>query len=116
MTYLFIKTLLTLVVIITVTEIAKKSSLLAALLISLPLTSILAFIWIYWDTKNIQKIIDLSFNTIIMVIPSFIFFITLPIMLKLKINFTFALLISLICTSIGYYIFINILKKYGISF
>ena len=60
-----------------VSEIAKKSSFLAAIIISIPLTSLLAFIWLYWDTKDIQKVVDLSYGTIVMTIPSFFFFIEL---------------------------------------
>ena len=43
-----IKTILSALVIAGVSELAKKYSLLAALLASLPLTSILAFVWLYW--------------------------------------------------------------------
>ena len=88
MIYYIIKTLLTALIIVVVSEIAKKSSLLAAIILSIPLTSLLAFIWLYWDTKDVQKIIDLSYNTIIMVIPSFVFFIILKSMVCLTLFFT----------------------------
>ena len=106
MTYYIIKTLLTALIIVVVSEIAKKSSLLGAIIISIPLTSLLAFIWLYWDTKDAQKIIDLSYNTIIMVIPSFVFFIILPLMLKLKQSFSISLFTAILSTSIAYYIFV----------
>ena len=50
--------------------------------VSIPLTSLLAFIWLYYDTKDVQKVIDLSLSTIVMTIPSIVFFIVLPFMLK----------------------------------
>ena len=115
MTYYIIKTLLTALIIVVVSEIAKKSSLLGAIIISIPLTSLLAFIWLYWDTKDAQKIIDLSYNTIIMVIPSFVFFIILPLMLKLKQSFSISLFASIMSTSIAYFIFIFFLKKFGVT-
>ena len=115
MTYYIIKTLLTALIIVVVSEIAKKSSLLGAIIISIPLTSLLAFIWLYWDTKDAQKIIDLSHNTIIMVIPSFVFFIILPLMLKLKQSFSISLFASILSTSIAYFIFIFFLKKFGVT-
>ena len=76
MWYLLIKTILTAVVVVLVAEIAKRSSLLAGLLVSIPLTSFLALMWLYFDTKDNQKIIDLSNATFLMVIPSlaFLFF------------------------------------------
>ena len=115
MTYYIIKTLLTALIIVVVSEIAKKSSLLAAIFISIPLTSLLAFIWLYWNTRDAQKIIDLSYNTIIMVIPSFLFFIVLPLMLNLKQSFTISLFVAILSTSIAYFIFIFFLKKFGVT-
>jgi len=98
-----------------VSEIAKKSSLIAAIILSIPLTSLLAFIWLYWDTKNYQKIIDLSYGTIILTIPSFAFFIILPILLKMKQNFAISILLSIVCTSLIYFVYLFFLKKLGIS-
>ena len=115
MTYYFIKTLITALIIIIVSEVAKKSSFLGALIISIPLTSLLAFIWLYFDTKDYQKVIDLSYGTILLSVPSFAFFIILPILLKMKHNFAISILISIISTSIIYLIFIFILKKVGIN-
>ena len=109
MIYYIIKTLLTALIIIVVSEIAKKSSLLAAIIISIPFTSLLAFIWLYWDTRDAQN------NTIIMVIPSFVFFIILPSMLKLKQSFSISLLTAILATSISYYVFIFYLKKFGVT-
>ena len=113
--YYLIKTLLTAIIIVTVSEIAKKSSFIAAIIISIPLTSLLAFIWLYWDTKNYQKIIDLSYGTIILTIPSFAFFIILPILLKMKQNFAISILLSIVCTSLIYFVYIFFLKKLGIN-
>ncbi len=43
-----------------VSELARRFTLLAAISASLPLTSILALIWLYRDTKDVQKICSLS--------------------------------------------------------
>ena len=70
MWYLLIKTILTAVVVVLVAEIAKRSSLLAGLLVSIPLTSFLALMWLYFDTKDNQKIIDLSNACLLYTSPS----------------------------------------------
>ena len=114
--YIIIKTLLTAVIIVAVSEIAKKYTWAAAVFVSIPLTSLLAFIWLYLDTRDIQRVIDLSLSTIVMTIPSIIFFITLPIMLKLKQNFTFSIFIAVISTSLAYIIFIAVIKKFNLNF
>ena len=115
MVYYLVKTLITALIIVIVSEVAKKSTLLGALIISIPLTSLLAFVWLYFDTKDYQKVIDLSYGTILLSIPSFAFFIILPILLKMKQNFAVSIIIAIIGTSILYFIFIYLLKKFGIS-
>ena len=114
MIYFIIKLLITSLVIVIVSEIAKKSTFIAAIIISIPLTSILAFIWLYLDTKGYQKVIDLSNGTILLTLPSFAFFIILPVLLKYKLNFALSLIISIIGTAMIYYIFSYLLKKFGI--
>ncbi len=96
MIYYFIKLIITALVVVIVSEVAKRSTFIGAIIISIPLTSLLAFTWLYIDTKDYQKVIDLSYGTILLTIPSFAFFIILPILLKYKQNFAFSLLISII--------------------
>ena len=114
--YLLLKTLISAIIIVAVSEIAKRYTWAAAIIVSLPLTSLLAFVWLYWDTKDTQKVIELSYSTIVMSLPSFIFFIILPILLKLKQNFILSLLISVISTAIAYAIFMFFIKKFNINF
>ena len=114
--YFLIKILLSAVVIAAVSEIGKKYTWSAAIIVSLPLTSILAFVWLYLDTRDVQKVIDLSLSTIVMTIPSIIFFIILPIMLKLKYNFSLSMVVALSSTSLFYIIFITIIKKTNFNF
>ena len=115
MIYYLIKTIITALIIVIVSEVAKRSTLIGALIISIPLTSLLAFIWLYFDTRDYQKVIDLSYGTILLTIPSFAFFLILPILLKMKHNFAISIIISIIGTSILYFIFIFLLKKLGTS-
>ena len=115
MIYYLIKTIITALIIVIVSEVAKRSTLIGALIISIPLTSLLAFIWLYFDTRDYQKVIDLSYGTILLTIPSFAFFLILPILLKMKQNFAISIIISIIGTSILYFIFVFLLKKLGIN-
>ena len=114
--YLLLKTLISAIIIVAVSEIAKRYTWTAAIIVSLPLTSLLAFVWLYWDTKDTQKVIELSYSTIIMSLPSFVFFIILPILLKFKQNFILSLLISVLSTAIAYAIFMFFIKKFNLSF
>ena len=99
--YIILKTLISAIIIVAVSEIAKKYTWTAAIIVSLPLTSLLAFVWLYWDTKDSQKVIELSYSTIVMTVPSIVFFIVLPTLLKFKQNFVFSLIVSIISTAIA---------------
>ncbi len=114
--YFIIKTIVTALIIVLVSEIAKKYTWTAAVIVSIPLTSLLAFIWLYYDTRDVQKVIDLSLGTIVMTIPSILFFILLPIMLKLKQNFTFSIVVAILSTSLAYFFFIILIKKINFNF
>ena len=114
--YLVLKTLISAVIIVAVSEIAKRYTWTAAIIVSLPLTSLLAFVWLYWDTKDTQKVIELSYSTIVMSLPSFVFFIILPLLLKLKQSFILSITISIISTAIAYAIFMFFIKKFNLNF
>lgn len=109
--YFVFKTLITALVVAGVSELARRYSLLAALLASLPFTSILAFIWVYFETKDVQKVAELSHSILWLVIPSLLFFIMFPLFIKMGFKFVPALLLSCVLMSAGYIGFI-FLKKW----
>ena len=115
MVYILIKVVITAIVVVVISEIAKHSSLFAGLLASIPLTSFLAFMWLYWETRDTQKVIDLSYSILLMVIPSFAFFIILPFALKLQFSFVVSILIAIISTTLAYWAFIGLLNKLSIN-
>ena len=102
--FFVIKLLTSAAIIAGVSEIAKKSSFLAAFLISLPIVSILSFVWIYIENKDAKQIQALSWEVFYLVIPSLLFFVALPLGLKHGLNFWVAMLLATLVTSIGYFI------------
>ena len=76
------KVALTSAVIVGVSEIAKRSTLAAAVLASLPLTSLLEFVWLYSETGDAQKIASLSHSIFWLVLASLPFFLILPALLN----------------------------------
>lgn len=109
-----IKTLLSLVVIVSVSEIAKRSSLIGGILVSLPLVSLLAIVWLWIDTKSKIKVAELSHSIFWLVIPSLVLFISLPMLLK-KLDFGWAMLISCSLTVIAYYLMVIVLNYFNIK-
>jgi inner membrane protein involved in colicin E2 resistance len=102
MAYFLVKTFITAILVAGISELTRRYTLWAALLASLPLTSILAFIWIYWEQKDPQKIIELSYSVFWLVIPSLVFFLVLPLLLKHGFAFTWAMLIAGGATAVCY--------------
>lgn len=115
MFYYSSKLILSALMIVIVSEVAKRSSLLGALIASLPLTSILAIIWLYIDTKSLEKVTQLSMGIFWIVIPSLLFFISLPLLLKWGLNFGLGLLGAILITGAGYGGYIIFLSKLGIK-
>ena len=69
--YYIIKVLISAILIVGISELSKRSSLIGAILASIPFVSVLAFIWIYVDTKNVETISKLSYSIFWLVIPLF---------------------------------------------
>ena len=112
--YLIIKTIITALVIVAISEIARRSSLFAGILASIPLTSVLAMTWLYFDTRNVKSVIELSNSVLLLIPPSIIFFLTFPFLLK-KIDFLISLAISILLTALTYWIYISLLTKFGVK-
>lgn len=90
--YFLTKTLITALIVAAISELSRRYTVWAALLASLPLTSILAFIWVYKDTGDTGKIIELSYSVFWLVFPSLAFFLILPFLLKQGLGFPLSLL------------------------
>lgn len=112
--YFLLKVFLSAVLIASISEVSKKISILGAILASVPLTSVLAIIWMYQENKDTKAISELSIDIFWLVIPSLSFFIVLPILLKNKVNFYVSLISSLIIMIVFYFAMIFLLKKLGI--
>ena len=77
-----IKVAVTAVVVVAVTELGKRSSFWGAVIASLPLTSVLAFVWLYVDGRDTQAVARLSTSIFWLVLPSLALFLVLPVLLR----------------------------------
>lgn len=102
MLYLAIKALLSGIVIAIVSEVARKSPGLGALIVSLPLVSILAMIWLWRDTRDPVRLADHAGATFWYVIPSLPMFLLLPMLLKRGVGFWPALAAGCLLTVVLY--------------
>ena len=86
-------------IIVAVGEISKRSSTLAAFLLALPTVSIIAFIWMYVESKDGLKVAAISQETFWYVIPTLPMFLLLGWMLRNNYNFYFSLLLCCVLTA-----------------
>lgn len=109
--YYILKVLISSVLIVLISEIAKKSGLLAGLLASIPLVSFLAIIWLYVETKDVLRIKELSISIFWLVLPSLSFFLVFPYLLGKSVKFGWAMLLSTVIMIILYGLLMVILNK-----
>lgn len=115
MTYYIAKVAVTAVLVVLISEISKRSSFTGAVLASVPLTSVLAMVWIYIETGDAGKVSELAGSVFWLVLPSLVLFFALPALLAHGINFYLSLAGSIGLTAICYWVMITVLRHYGIE-
>ncbi len=110
-----LKIALSALILVAIAEIAKRSSFWAAALASLPLTSLLAFVWLYVDTGDTQKIAALSSGIFWLVLPSLLLFVLLPMLLRSGVGFWISLLTASAATALAYLGMIKLLALFDIE-
>jgi hypothetical protein len=115
MGYYAVKVLLSATLIVAISEIAKRSTLLGALIASLPVVSLLAFMWLYLETGDVARISSLSIGVFWLVLPSLAFFVVLPVALRAGWPFWTSLACAVSVTVFCYGIMVMILRKFGID-
>ena len=105
------KGLLSGVIVVAASEIAKRSSIFGALIVSLPIISILSLFWLYNDTKDTAKVADFAEGIFWLVIPALSLFIILPYLLRRDWSFEAAMAVGIIKTMIAYAIGVYVSKN-----
>lgn len=108
--YYLVKIALTTALIVAISELSKKNSLLAALLASLPLVSILAMVWLFVDTRDVNKVSELATQIFWLVLPSVMLFISLPFFLKQGLGFYFSMGLAIAATAGSYSLMLVVLR------
>ena len=115
MLYLTVKAALSGVIIAIVSETARRSPTLGALIVSLPLVSILAILWLWHDTSDTERIAALAQSTFWYVLPTLPMFLVMPAMLRHGIGFWPTLATCCTLTFLLYLATIWTLGKFGIT-
>ncbi|MSR14749.1 MAG: DUF3147 family protein [Gammaproteobacteria bacterium] len=99
---LILKFVISAMLIVAISEVAKRSTALGALLASLPVTSILALGWLYHDTGDLAEIAALTRSIFWLVLPSLVLFLVLPVLLERGVPFWSALGLACAATALAY--------------
>ena len=105
---ILIKLILSSLIIVGVTELGKRSGKAGALLLSLPLTSILALSWSWWESRDAEKTAQLTTETLWFILPSLVLFLALPTMIRRGLGFPLAMTLSVILTLGSYVLFFRL--------
>lgn len=111
----FVKLLITALIILLVTKIQVFSDKLSALLIALPLTSLVAMCWMQAEKQGPERIAGHSEGTFWFVLPTLPMFLILPWMLRAGWNFWVALGVNCLLTAGFFWVTVLILKRFGIN-
>ena len=115
MLYFFFKCALSGIIIAVVSEVAKRSPAFGALIVSLPLVSLLGILWLWRDTGDTERIAGHAESTFWYVLPSLPMFLVLPAMLRAGAGFWLSLAGSCALTVVLYFITAWMLAKFGIN-
>lgn len=98
MLYLVIKALVSGALVAIASEVARRWPGIGGLIVSLPLTSLLAMIWLWRDTRDAAGVAQLSTGAFWFILPSLPLFLLLPAMLRHGLGFWAALAIGIAIT------------------
>jgi hypothetical protein len=115
MTYFILKAAISGVLVALISEAARRSPGIGGLIASLPLVSVLAFIWLWRDTADVARIAAQAESTFWFVLPSLPLFLIFPALLRHGTGFWPALTVSCAATILLYSLMLWVLPRFGIE-
>ncbi len=115
MPYLLIKAAISGAIVAAVSEIARRYPGWGGLLASLPLTALLAVIWLWRDSHDPERVAELVGGTFWFILPSLPMFLILPWMLRSGMTFWLALALNVAGTLLLYALWFWAAPKIGVK-
>lgn len=115
MFFLFVKAAISGVLVALSAEVARRYTGIGALIASLPLVSVLGMIWLWRDTRDVERLAVYSLATVWYVIPSLPMFVVIPLLLRAGFGFWISLLIGCALTMVLYTITVWIAARFGFN-
>ena len=110
------KILLTAVIIFSIVQISERSTLMAAVLASIPIVSVLSMMMMFQEGQTALEISAFAKDIVWLLIPSLLMFIVMPWLIESRSwDFYPALAAGLACTVSGYFLMVQAMEKFGLS-
>ncbi len=109
------KWLLSALIIVAVNKVQLFNDRLSALLIALPLTSLLAMIWMHQSGQSSERLANHAEGTFWFVLPTLPMFLILPWMWRHGWGFWSALGLNCLITAALFWIMVAVLRRFGID-
>ncbi len=111
----FAKLLLSALIIVIVTKIQLVSDRLSALLIALPLTSLVAMVWMHHGGQSAQRLANHAEGTFWFVLPTLPMFLIIPWMLRNGWTFWTTIAVNCLLTVAFFWLTVIVLRRFGID-
>lgn len=108
------KYLITAAVVVLVSEFAKRSDKLGALIAALPLVTLLTLIWLHVEKQPATKVANHAWYTFWYVVPTLPMFLVFPALLE-RLGFWPALGVCVVLTVVCFVVFAALVKRLGIT-
>ena len=115
MLYLIIKAVVSAIIIVIVSETARRNPATGAMIASLPLISVLGMVWLWRDTQDVARMAEHSTATFWYVLPSLPMFLMIPLLLKRGVGFWPALAVGCILTMFLYVLMAWAMPRFGLK-
>ncbi|MET0331381.1 MAG: DUF3147 family protein [Dyella sp.] len=114
MGYLLAKYAVTAAVVVVVSEVAKRSDRIGALVASLPLVTLLTLVWLHIEKQPAAKLANHAWYTFWYVIPTLPMFLAFPWLLQ-RFGFAGALIAFITGMALLFALFAVVVRRFGIE-
>ncbi|MEE4381985.1 MAG: DUF3147 family protein [Pseudomonadales bacterium] len=113
MAYLVTKYAVSALIVVAVSELAKRWSLAGAVLASIPTVTVLAMVWLWVETHDAERLVRFSNDVVWLVLPSLTLFAVFPLLMHSGLGFWSSLTLGLTATALVYGIGVGLMLAAG---
>jgi|TARA_E500000081_G_C5964449_1_gene275241 hypothetical protein len=110
--FIIFKIIITAILIVAITEIAKLNDRIGGLIAALPITTFIILFWLYYENNPVEKISNHVSYTLLYVIPTLPMFLVFPTLIN-RLGFYWSIFLSVLITTFFVIVVHLLSKKFG---